>query len=219
LFKISLDDSLKFDRKLDIRNYRLLAKYKQNKYSNIVGLNKVIANNGKGEKTALYNNENEFTKKKNQSNRYPLNRAQYYTEVMDYNNGIFDGKYFHFEKKWIRKKDHDAFLEKNRRISDIVLKNIKFRSYALCVFLFILFFLLGIGYPILQGLKVLSPAETSIASLLGKISNNVKTMLEPYISLILFCIPLILLVVIIVITIPKILRNNEKYKKIRYMTE
>ncbi|SBT00355.1 Plasmodium exported protein (Pm-fam-a like), unknown function, partial [Plasmodium malariae] len=211
----SLYDNLKVNRKLDIRNYRLLAKCKEKKGSNIVELNEDIANNLKCEKNSLYNNETVLTKKNKKSNRYPLNKAQYYTEVTDYNNGIFDGKYFHFEKKLIKKKDYDTFLEKKRRIRDITLKKIKFRSYGFGIVIFFLFFLFGIGLPILHGFEYLNNVLSPLEKLLESAGEGVKK----YSFLISFGILIIILSVIILVAIPKILKNNEKYKKIKYMTE
>ncbi|KAI4833593.1 fam-m protein [Plasmodium brasilianum] len=214
-FNNILEDNLNLIRKLEIRNYRLLAKYKKKKDLNIVSLKEDIADNRECEKKAIYNNENVFIKKKKQSNRCPLNKAQYYTEFVDYNNGIFDGKYFHFEKKWIKKKDYDSFLEKKRRMRDIKLKKIKFRSYGFGVFIFFLFFLFGIGLPILYGLNYLEKVLSPLDSLLQSDGVDAKM----YSFLILFGIVIIILSVIILVSIPKILRNNEKYKKIKYMTE
>ncbi|SBS98659.1 Plasmodium exported protein (Pm-fam-a like), unknown function [Plasmodium malariae] len=209
------DDNLNLVRKLEIRNYRLLAKYKKKKDLNIVSLSEVIADKGECEKKTTYNNENVFTKEKKQSNRCPLNKAQSYTEVVDYNNGIFDGKYFHFEKKWINKKDYDSFLEKKRRIRDIKLKKIKFRSYGFGVFIFFLFFLFGIGLPILKGLDYLNEVLSPLESVLESAEGEAKK----YSFLILFGILIIILSIMILVAIPKILKNNEKYKKIKYMTE
>ncbi|KAI4841580.1 uncharacterized protein MKS88_000173 [Plasmodium brasilianum] len=211
----SLYDNLKVNRKLDIRNYRLLAKCKKKKDLNIVSLNEDIADNGECEKKTTYNNENVFTKLKKQSNIYPLNKAQYYTEVVDYNNGIFDGKYFHFEKKWIKKKDYDSFLEKKRRLKDIKLKKIKFRSYGFGVIILFLFFLFGIGLPILHGLEYLENVLSPMNSLLQLAVDQEKK----YSFLISFGILIIILSIMILVSIPKILKNNEKYKKIKYMTE
>ncbi|KAI4838049.1 hypothetical protein MKS88_003472 [Plasmodium brasilianum] len=210
----SLYYNLKVNRKLDIRNYRLLAKCKKKKDLNIVSLNEDIADNEECEKKTTYNNENVFTKLKKPS-IYPLNKAQYYTEVMNYNNGIFDGKYFHFEKKWIKKKDYDNFLENNKRIRDIKLKKIKFRSYGFGIVIFFLFFLFGIGLPILHGLEYLKDVLSPLEGVLESAEGEAKK----YSFLILFGILIIILSIMILVAIPKILKNNEKYKKIKYMTE
>ncbi|SBS99930.1 hypothetical protein PMALA_073120 [Plasmodium malariae] len=127
-FSKFLYESYNLGRKLDTRNYRLLAKYKENKDSYYTELKENIQYNNNYTQKNLSNCEKVFNVREKQSNRSLLNKAKYYTEVMDYNNGIFDGKYFHFKKRWIRKKDYDNFLEKNRRIGDISLKKIKFKS-------------------------------------------------------------------------------------------
>ncbi|SBT85808.1 fam-m protein [Plasmodium malariae] len=213
-YKLSLnryfDEYYNNGRKIYIRNSRLLAKPKQELNLNVLSLKKDKPISAKREKG---NNK--------KSNRISLNNARYYTEVVDYNNSMFDGKHFHFEKKWIRKKDYDTFVEKNSRVADIALKKIKFRNYSFGVVIFILFFLLGIGLPILKGLEA--------SKEFGKNLGFMKTFWE-YIDTafkqigvnqdsygIFFSIVIIVLGVILIIAIPKILRNNEKYKKIKLM--
>ncbi|SBT00975.1 Plasmodium exported protein (Pm-fam-a like), unknown function [Plasmodium malariae] len=233
-FYKSSDDTLKIDRKLEIRNYRLLAKYQQKKGLNIIELNEDIGNKVQCDKEATYNNKNLLREKKKKSNKYPLNKAQYYTEFTDYNNGIFDGKYFHFEKKWIKKEDYDNFLKKKRIIHDTLLKKIKFRSYGFGVVLFIFFLLLGIGLPILRGIELGKDAPFKTFSYIWKpiykaFSSSVSTQRAQvgteavpgvqYFYLVLFSVLMIILAVLVIVFITKILRNNEKYKKIKYMTE
>ncbi|SBT00482.1 Plasmodium exported protein (Pm-fam-a like), unknown function [Plasmodium malariae] len=170
--------------------------------SNILGLKEDIAFNGEHD-----------NKKNKKLNRRSLNNARYYTEIIDYNNGMFDGKHFHFEKKWITKKDYDNIVERNRRICDIALQKKKFRSYGFGVTLFFLLFVLGVGLPILDGLKYLESVLSPMKTLLQNVSA------EKYTFLISFGILIIILAVLIIIIIPRILRNNEKYKKIKLMTE
>ncbi|SBS95922.1 Plasmodium exported protein (Pm-fam-a like), unknown function [Plasmodium malariae] len=211
-------------RILDKRNYRLLAKCKKDKDSNNIYLNEFFPNNDKEENKYITNNKKWNKEKNTKSNKSLLNKAQYYTEVIDYNNGIFDGKHFHFEKKLIRKKDYDAFLEKKGRIRDISLKKIKFKNYKFGSIIFLLFFLLGIGLPILQGLNLLQDAGDAIKGL-GNMKNVWKTIeqclgtAKEYFFLIAFSTIILILVVILVIVIPKILRNNEKYNRIKAMYE
>ncbi|SBT85469.1 fam-m protein [Plasmodium malariae] len=138
----SLNENSCLGRKLVTRIYRLLANYKQ-QYSNNVYLKKKFPNNGVNEKKDIHSNKMDITEKRKQSNRSLLNKAQYYTEIVDYNNGMFDGKHFHFEKKWIRKKDYDNFLERKRKICDITLKKIKFKNYGFGVAIFFFFFPVG----------------------------------------------------------------------------
>ncbi|SBT85472.1 fam-m protein [Plasmodium malariae] len=211
-------------RILDKRNYRLLAKCKEDKDSNNIYLNEFFQNNDKKENKFITNNKKRNKEKNTKSNKSLLNKAQYYTEVIDYNNGIFDGKHFHFEKKLIRKKDYDAFLEKKRRIRDISLKKIKFKSYRIGSAIFLLFFLLGIGLPILQGFELLKKAGEAIKKLphMDDVWTAIETCLGPakyHFFLIAFSTIIIILVVILVIVIPKILGNNEKYNRIKAMYE
>ncbi|SBT01785.1 Plasmodium exported protein (Pm-fam-a like), unknown function, partial [Plasmodium malariae] len=206
-------------QKLDIKNYRLLAKYKQSKDSNSASLKDDIPNNRGYTQRDIFNNE-EDTLKHKKSNRSLLNKAQYYTEVINHNKGMFDGKHFHFEKKWIKKKDYDYFLEQNRRIGDIGLKKIKFRNYTFGVAILFLFFVLGIGYPILQELGYLKNAAEKIMQSIKNAFELTKDIQVPsYTYTLLFSILLFILAIIIVVGITKILINNEKYKKIKLMTE
>ncbi|KAI4833641.1 fam-m protein [Plasmodium brasilianum] len=200
-------------RRLNTRSYRLLAKYKKNKDSNTLDLKEDKPFNGDRNKG-----------KNRQSNRSPLNKAQYYTEVIDYDNGMFDGKYFHFEKKLIKKKDYDDLLEKKRRICDIALKKIKFRKYRYGAFMTFLFFLFAIGLPILQHFKYLKAAGDKIktALTLGTVWTAVEGVLngaKEYFFLISFGILMFILSVLLLIALYKLLINNEKYKKFKLMAE
>ncbi|SBT85724.1 fam-m protein [Plasmodium malariae] len=211
-------------RILDKRNYRLLAKCKKDKDSNNIYLNEFFPNNDKKENKYITNNKKWNKEINTKSNKSLLNKAQYYTEVIDYNNGIFDGKHFHFEKKLIRKKDYDAFLEKKRRIRDISLKKIKFKSYRFGSAIFLLFLLLGIGLPILQGLELLKNAGDAIKKLqyMDSVWSAIETCLgtaKNHFFFIAFSTIIFILVVMLVIMIPKILRNNEKYNRIKAMYE
>ncbi|KAI4834087.1 fam-m protein [Plasmodium brasilianum] len=218
-FNKILDVNYNLGQKLDIKKYRLLAKYKETKDSNSASLKDDIPNNRSYSQRDIYNKV-EDTMKRKKSNRSSLNKAQYYTEVINHNNGIFDGKHFHFEKKWIKKKDYDYFLEKNRRIGDIGLKKIKFRNYGFGVAILFLFFVLGIGYPILQGLGYLKDAAEKIMESIKSAFDLKDSIPVPsYTYPLLFCILLFILAIIIVVGITKILINNEKYKKIKLMTE
>ncbi|SBT86103.1 fam-m protein [Plasmodium malariae] len=205
-------------------HYRLLVKYKKDKDSNKVGLTEDISNSMKCKKINICNNE-KMTKGKNiSSNRNLLNKQQYYTEIMDYNNGMFDGKHFHFQKKWIKKKDFDDFVEKKRRICDIHLKKIKFRNYGFGFTLFFIFLFLGIGIPISPGLTFLNVTWETIKSYsLGEfiydVIDNLTKYADKYTVIVFFSFLMIILSVILIIVIYKILRNNEKYKKIKVMSE
>ncbi|SBT85886.1 fam-m protein [Plasmodium malariae] len=217
-FNKFIDKNYNLSKKLDTRNYRLLAKYKLNNHSNNVGLKQKFEDNEANKQRDLSNNKVGTNRKNNQSHKCLLNKAQYYTEVIDYNNGMFDGKHFHFQKKWVKKRDFDTFLAKKKRIGDISLKKIKFRSYKFGIFIFLVFFLLGIGLPVSSAFW---PSDGSGTE------NNILSFLESNLGLgnkgnayiLLFAVTFIMLAVLIIIATYKILRNNEKYQKIKLMME
>ncbi|SBS95788.1 Plasmodium exported protein (Pm-fam-a like), unknown function [Plasmodium malariae] len=221
-FSKLLDENYYHSSKLDTRTYRLLGKYNNLKDSKIVYIKKDVSNNLECENKNICNNEKWKTKK--EFNRNLLNMAHYYTQVTDYNNGMFDGKHFHFEKKWIKKKDYDNFLERKRRICNISLGKIKFRSYGFAGFLCFIFFLFGVGLSVLPKLPFMESVWTSIekesflkhlCEMLGKLDNKSKF----YIYIGLFSILMAILSVIVIVAFYKVLRNNEKYKKIKLMSE
>ncbi|SBS99691.1 Plasmodium exported protein (Pm-fam-a like), unknown function, partial [Plasmodium malariae] len=192
------------------------------KDSKIVYLKKDVPHNVKYEKKNICNNE-KWTAKK-ESNRNLLNMAHYYTQVTDYNNGMFDGKHFHFEKKWIKKKYYDHFLERKRRICNIALGKIKFKSYGFAGFLFFIFFLLGVGLSVLPKLEFLNGVFDwiekksflkDLCEMLGEIDKGSKF----YIYIGSFSILMAILSVIVIVAFYRILRNNEKYEKIKLISE
>ncbi|SBS97540.1 Plasmodium exported protein (Pm-fam-a like), unknown function [Plasmodium malariae] len=205
------------DKGLDKRNYRSLAKYKPDN-SNDLYLKGNFQNNEVNKKKDIHSNEKVEKGKSKLSNRSLLNKSQYYTEVIDYNKAIFDGKHFHFEKKWINKKDYDNFLDKKRRICYINLKKIKFRSYRYGVALFLIFLMLGVGYIIGDIYGVVKDAGEGIRIKLSSIIS-ISESLDPYTCTILYGIDIIIFSILIIIAIPKILRNKEKYNKIKLMNE
>ncbi|SBS94146.1 Plasmodium exported protein (Pm-fam-a like), unknown function [Plasmodium malariae] len=218
-----LVDNCNITRKLDTIKYRLLAKYKQDNCSNTAVLKEDTQYNRECEKKNVSSYKIWTNEKKKIHNRNLLNKAKYYTEVVDYNNGMFDGKHFHFEKKWIKKKDYDNFVEKNRRIHDIALKKINFRSYGFGVTQFFIFLFLGIGLAILPTFDFWKDLESKIENipLFGQLYKSIDSLGKNeqfYIYLALFSVILITLSLMLIIGIYKILRNNEKYNKIKIMT-
>ncbi|SBS91865.1 Plasmodium exported protein (Pm-fam-a like), unknown function [Plasmodium malariae] len=224
---IYTNEDLKLGKISNTKNDRLLAKYKQHTNSNNLELKDNITNNGEFKKTNITNNEKWDKRKNEQFNRSLLNKSQYYTEVIDDDNGIFDGKHFHFEKKWIKKKDYDHFFEKKRRIGDISLKKIKFGIYGFGVAIFFIFTSFGKGLPILHGKGLLKIAEEwlrdkGLLKILWNLINETleSNNLELYnLYLILYLLFFLILSVIVTFVIFKILRNNEKYQKIKLMKE
>ncbi|KAI4836008.1 hypothetical protein MKS88_005228 [Plasmodium brasilianum] len=209
------------------RNYRSLAINKQYKHSNNICDKEKIKNNTMNNKRYIYTYGKGDKRKIKYSNRsFPI-KAQYYTEIEDYSNGMFDGKHFHFQKKWIKKKDYNNFVEKTRKICDISLEKIKFRSYGFGFFVLFLFLVLGIGIPISPVLlSLLYALETEFNnSVLGSICKWILQQLSidkndlPYFFVVLFVILMVMLSVILIISLYKIIINNEKYNKFNLMRE
>ncbi|SBS99032.1 hypothetical protein PMALA_066860 [Plasmodium malariae] len=103
-----LDEKSKTDGNLVTRNYRLLAKYKKNKNLNNVWLKENYLDNGVNEKTDISNNIKGVKGKNKETGKRFLNKGQYNIEFLDNNTGMFDGKYFHFDKKLIKKKEESV---------------------------------------------------------------------------------------------------------------
>ncbi|SBS91838.1 Plasmodium exported protein (Pm-fam-a like), unknown function [Plasmodium malariae] len=209
-FNKIIDKNYNLSKKLDTRNYRLLARYKLNSHSYNVCLKKKLEDSEANKQRDLSNNERRIKEKNKQSSRNLLNKAQYYVDVIDYNNGMFDGKHFHFQKKWIKKKDYDSFLEKKRRICDVALKKIKFKNY---------------GLPMSCKFEMVRAGTTDTRSnsidlqIIKYISDLLGTKNELHVFILLYTVAFIILVVLIIIATYKILRNNEKYQKLKLMRE
>ncbi|SBT85812.1 fam-m protein [Plasmodium malariae] len=218
IFNKSLDGMCIYDREAYTRNYRLLSKHKEDKDSNNLWLKGKFPNNEVIGEKITSTNEGGTKRKNNQSYKCSLNKAQYYTEVIDYNNGMFDGKHFHFQKKWVKKKDYDTFLEKKKRIGDISLKKIKFRSYKFGISIFLVFFLLGIGLPVSRAFDFSGGSEIG-NDILSFLKSTLDLGSERNAYILLFLVTFIMLAILIIIAIYKILRNNEKYQKIKLMME
>ncbi|SBS99970.1 Plasmodium exported protein (Pm-fam-a like), unknown function [Plasmodium malariae] len=218
-----MDENYNIGRKINSRYYRLLGKCRQYNDLNNAWLKEKFPINGENKKKDASNNKSNATVKCKQFNISSLNKAQHYIEVIDFNNGTFDGKHFHFEKKWIKKKNYDKFLDKKRRICDIALKKIKFRNYGYGVAIFFLFVLLGLGLPIWRGLELsVQNLQNQRAGIFNSIITFITTMTgldEGTIYVVLFVVVMIILAIIVIIAIYKILSNNERYKKIKLMTE
>ncbi|KAI4839243.1 hypothetical protein MKS88_001787 [Plasmodium brasilianum] len=102
-----LDENCYFHRKLDIRNYRLLGKYKQDKDSTNVCLKEHSSNNKRNQKRDISNNKNDAYIKYKQSIKDLLNKEQYYTEIVDHNSripGLYGIKSLNFSWDDIGKK-------------------------------------------------------------------------------------------------------------------
>ncbi|KAI4839220.1 hypothetical protein MKS88_001764 [Plasmodium brasilianum] len=128
-------------RKIYARNYRLLAKYKQDNDSFIVCLEEEIPNR-LNDKKNISNSEKLVSGEKKQSNRsFPIN-VKGHKKYMKNKSWIFETKqYSHMEKKIFKELDYVDFLKNNRTISDNTYKKIIYKKFGLRFALPILLFL------------------------------------------------------------------------------
>ncbi|SBS98318.1 Plasmodium exported protein (Pm-fam-a like), unknown function [Plasmodium malariae] len=130
-----------FHRKLDTRVHRLLSKYKQDIYSNIVGIKDDLPYNEEINKKSVCSNENDKKIRTKSTKGSSLNKARNHKPDKNYNSCIFETKkYSHFEKKIFKELDYEDFLKKNRTISDKLYKKIILKKYGLRLFLPLLLF-------------------------------------------------------------------------------
>ncbi|KAI4838055.1 hypothetical protein MKS88_003478 [Plasmodium brasilianum] len=128
-------------RKLYGRNYRLMAKNKQDKDSSILYLKEEIPN-GVNYIKDIFNNEKCTSGKTKQSNGSSQRNKRVHKKNMKNKSCIFETKkYSHLEKKIFKELDYVDFLKNNRTISDKIYKKIILKKCGLRVALPLLLFL------------------------------------------------------------------------------
>ncbi|KAI4840239.1 hypothetical protein MKS88_001597 [Plasmodium brasilianum] len=145
----SLDDENYIEKKLNARNYRLLAKCKNNNDSSMVGLKFFPYNE---EIEIKHKTFEESSKAKNKySNRSSSKYAKDHKQIATNKSNIFETKkYSNLEKKIFKELDYFDFLEKNRTISNKVYQQTIFKKYRLRVFVPVALLLLLSIYIILD---------------------------------------------------------------------
>ncbi|KAI4839829.1 fam-m protein [Plasmodium brasilianum] len=224
----TLDGIYNVDSKLVERAYRLLGKHKQKKRLNVVCIKEELPNNEGFEKKDISNHDDVAIRKKKRLNGSSLDKSKLYTEVIDYDSGMFDGKHYHYEKKWINKKDYDNILKRKRRINFMTLCKMKYKGYGLVVAIFLFLLLFGIGLPILEFSGVKETIRKSLISAawwspMKYFGNKLASLLTDFILdnifILSYVVSIVMIAIVIVILVPRILRNNEKYKKIKLTKE
>ncbi|KAI4840329.1 fam-m protein [Plasmodium brasilianum] len=219
-FNKHIDEKHNFDGKLNTRICRLLAKSKINNNSSIIWL-KTMENNCENEQKDICTDAKMAKGKNKNSSISSLKKGQYYKQVIDYNNGFFDGKHFQFERKWVKKIDHDDYIEKNRMIATIASKKLKFRKYRYIVYIFLPTLLVGIGMPILQKYKCLPQPGDAFYNALqlekwwDKALGAIMGQARHHFFYMVYGVILIAIVILIVTVTFKILKNKEIYNNIK----
>ncbi|SBT85977.1 fam-l protein [Plasmodium malariae] len=145
-FNKYLDENYIYSRKIHGTTYRILSKYKQDKYSNALGLKEEMTNNGMTKKKDISNNMEGYTGKRKHSNGSPSEFKGNCKSYMKKNKCMFETKnYSYFEKKIFKEMDYMDFLKNNKAISKTSYRKIIRKK---CVLLFVLpllmFFLLSV---------------------------------------------------------------------------
>ncbi|SBT85957.1 fam-l protein [Plasmodium malariae] len=148
-------------RKIYARNYRLMAKYKQDMDSIIVCIEEEIPNRVNDKKN-ISNSEKLISREKKPSNgSFPINVRGHKKNTKN-KSCIFETKrYSHMEKKIFKELDYVDFLKNNRTISNNIYKKIMYKKcglrFALPIFILLVLSISFVldnfcGYGMLDGL-------------------------------------------------------------------
>ncbi|KAI4841151.1 hypothetical protein MKS88_000386 [Plasmodium brasilianum] len=189
-FYESLGENYKNDKKLNKKNYRLLAKCKHNKDSCTMGLKEGIPNIDMTKRKDISNNENIFEQLNRQSNRSLSRNMERHKKDKKNNSCIFETEqYSRFEKKIFKELDYANFLKNNRGISNRIYQKIIRKKYGFRFGLPIFFVLLlsilllldlYVGFGLIRGLfKILNIISKPLGYADKGNVKAVQVMLQP----------------------------------------
>ncbi|SBS95400.1 Plasmodium exported protein (Pm-fam-a like), unknown function, partial [Plasmodium malariae] len=222
--------------KLDDRIYRLLAKYKKDKDSEVVMLRDDISNNGMDKKKDISNTEKECTEKKKELYSGSLNNYDGHKQDMNNKYSKFvTKKYSYLEKKIFKELDFVDFLKRNKNISNKTYKKIMRKKFSLRLGSPLLLFLLlstliivdismcssgGNGFWELSGLETTLSSWKDILNpyfkwlLTG--ANSSQSVLGPLFRIVLFVIPLLIIGFTLTSYVFYYHKKAKKYQKIKF---
>ncbi|SBS96033.1 Plasmodium exported protein (Pm-fam-a like), unknown function [Plasmodium malariae] len=126
------DENYKVVRKLDTNIYRSLAKYKQYKDSNNIGLKNGMQNNGDFINENIYSCEKLAKNKSSLSNDSPSKNSRGHKQDKNNKSCVFETKkYSNLEKNIFKELDYMDFLKENRTISNKNYRKIICKKYGL----------------------------------------------------------------------------------------
>ncbi|SBT85612.1 fam-l protein [Plasmodium malariae] len=141
MFSGRTNEKYQFRRKIDTRNYRLLAKHKQDNDLIITGIKVDTPDNEVHKRKDISYNENEKTEQKNLLSRCSSKNEAVNKNAMKNKSCIFETKkYSNMEKKIFKELDYENFIKNNKTISDKLYKKIMFKKYGLRLCLPLLLF-------------------------------------------------------------------------------
>ncbi|SCN12541.1 fam-l protein [Plasmodium malariae] len=151
IFNSSLNENYSPGKKIVARIYRILAKYKQDKDTNMVCLKENVLNYESNNETDIPNYEKQEKKKKKLSYGSSSLSAIDHKQYMKNKSCMFETKkYSHIEKRIFKELDYIDFLQKNRAISDKIFRKVVFKKYRVRIILPLFFVLLLSTYLILD---------------------------------------------------------------------
>ncbi|SCO92872.1 fam-l protein [Plasmodium malariae] len=140
IFKNSVDDKCIHGKKMDARTYRILAKYKHDKDSNLLCL-----------KEDIRNYEKKLREKNKWSNEISSMSIRGHKQHMKNKSCMFETKkYSHMEKKIFKELDYIDFLQNTKTISDKIFRKTVFKKYRVRIILPLFLFILLSTYLILD---------------------------------------------------------------------
>ncbi|SBT86045.1 fam-l protein [Plasmodium malariae] len=245
VFNKHLDESYKLLGEKDIRSYRLLAKFKQNHVSSIIGLKHVIPNNELKDKKITCNNEKGNKVIYEHLHGNSLDNIGFNKLAKNNKSYIFETKkYSHLEKKIFKELDYFDFLTNNRIITNRTYKKITCKKYALRLalpllgFLFLVIALIldyGFNCGLRKGLfKLLlfslgrtpldrfygylrdSPVFSFIKNTVGKTGETKDLYIRPFLNIVIYFTSFVILGITIILGIVYYHRKVKKYEKIKY---
>ncbi|SCP03020.1 Plasmodium exported protein, unknown function [Plasmodium malariae] len=227
-------------KKLYERIYRLLEKGDKGIFSNVGDLELKIPYNKKKKNKHLFTIENEKRdeEKKEKLYRSALIKEKLIKRLMKNKCTMLHKSYNHYEKKIMNGLDDKDFFRKIMLINDKDYKRLKRKKYRLRLCILLLLFLSLLIIPILdlsidnilmalftlldkgtsagQGASSALPGATPNTSWSIYFSNNPSALYKAQ-SILMHCVPIILMGLILIIGIFYCYKNVIKHKKIKYL--
>ncbi|SCN12006.1 Plasmodium exported protein, unknown function [Plasmodium malariae] len=245
-FNKILDEKHGSDKKLYKRIYRLLGKCEKSIFANVGDLELNIPYNTKRKNEEIFTVDNEkFQKeKKEKLDRSLLYKEKLIKQLMKNKCTMLHKSYNHYEKKIMNGLDDKNFFKKIMLINDNDYKKLKRKKYGLRLSLLLLLFVVLLIIPILDlslggfnnpgyilialcnlinttstDFSSLPPAEDS-ADLLPSICDH-SNMTATYKtgSVLIYCLPILIFGVILILGIFYYYKKVIKLKKIKYLKE
>ncbi|SBS93667.1 Plasmodium exported protein (Pm-fam-a like), unknown function [Plasmodium malariae] len=243
-FNKCFDEKHVFDRKLDTRIYRLLGIYIEDIYPYVGDLELKIPYNTKKKREKLHTIDYEkWDKEKNEKlYRCSLIKEKLIKELMKNKCTIVHKSYNHYDKKIMNGLNDMAFFKKMILINDNDYKKLKRKKYRLRIYSLLLLFVLVLIIPILD--LSLGKFETTgnLLMELCKLSGNsaeaiastpapkealpalwfTTCQVKNYVgfkifSILIYCLPILILGIILIRGIHYYYKNVIKHKKIRFL--